>query len=229
MSNPPVTTDQFSAIHLFRELSEPQLERMRRVARRHRLDAGEVLFEHGTHANRFFYLVGGRIVLKRVSIEGDEKIIELVRPGQTFAEAIMFMGQQTYPVTAAAIESSELLSFENATFKALLHESTETCFRLMADLSRRLRRWVNEVDALTLQNATCRTVNFLLYQIPEGSTSPVTILLPGPKHIIASRLSMKPETFSRILRELVDEELILVDGLTIRVADIKALTRHVQI
>jgi len=219
----------FSEISLFGELDDEQLEHMRRGARYHELEPGEELFEHGSPANRFYFLRNGRLVLKRISADGDEKVIEIVRPGQTFAEAIMFMGQQTYPVTALAIDRSELLSFDNAAFKALLRESTETCFQLMADMSRRLRRWVNEVDSLTLQNATCRAVNFILFQIPEGATSPITVVLPAPKHIIASRLSIKPETFSRILRELADEGLLKVDGLTIGVADIKALTNYVQI
>lgn len=224
----PVTED-LGRIHLLGALSPDQLERMRRFTRKVSLAPGELLFQHGQPATRFYYLVSGMLVLKRISADGDEKIIEIVRPGQTFAEAIMFMGAQTYPVTAAAIERSELLAFDSAAFKELVGESIDTCFRLMADMSRRLRRWINEVDSLTLQNATCRTVNFLLYQVPEGATSPVQIELPAPKHIIASRLSITPETFSRILRQLVDDGLIGVAGQAVTIHDLKALTRYVQL
>ncbi len=222
-------TEDLGRIYLLGALEEAQIERMRHHTRKFALDPGEQLFEHGQPATRFYYVLSGKLVLKRISADGDEKIIEIVRPGQTFAEAIMFMGAQTYPVTAAAIEPAELLGFDSAAFKELLAESVDTCFLLMADMSMRLRRWINEVDGLTLQNATCRVVNFLLYQVPEGETSPVKVELPAPKHIIASRLSITPETFSRILRQLVDDELVSVAGQAVTVHDLKALTRYVQL
>ncbi len=228
-SQQSTSPEELARIHLLGALSTTQLEEMGRHSRRVSLAAGDELFEHGQPANRFYYLTSGLLVLKRMSADGNEKIIDLVRPGQTFGEAIMFMGGQTYPVTAAAVEASELLAFESEVYKAQLANSVDSCFRLLADMSRRLRKWINEVDALTLQNAACRMVNFLLYLIPEGATSPVQVDLPAPKHIIASRLSITPETFSRILRQLADDGMIAVAGQQVTIRDIKALTRYVQI
>lgn len=224
-----IPASELASIHLLGALSPGQLDEMGRHCRRVALAAGDELFEHGQAANRFYYLASGLLVLKRMSADGNEKIIDLVRPGQTFGEAIMFMGGQTYPVTAAAVEPSELLEFESAVYKAQLANSVDSCFRLLADMSRRLRKWINEVDALTLQNATCRMVNFLLYLIPEGSTSPVRVDLPAPKHIVASRLSITPETLSRILRQLAEDGMIAVSGQQVTIRDIKALTRYVQL
>jgi CRP-like cAMP-binding protein len=217
------------AVGLLGALNEAQLQAIGKRTRRLTLNAGEQLFEHGQPASRFFYLERGGIVLKRMSADGTEKVIEIVRPGQTFGEAIMFMGAKTYPVTAAAIEPSDLLGFDNEAFLDLLRESVDSCFRLLADMSRRLRRWINEVESLTLQNATCRVVYYLFTNLPEGATSPATLNLPAPKHIIASRLSITPETLSRVLRQLTDAKAIEVNGPQVTIPDLKSLLRHAQI
>lgn len=215
-------------IYLFSAMGEPQLARIRQAMRRLSLSDGEHLFEWGEQAKRFYFVSSGQMLLKRISPDGDEKVIEIVRPGQTFAEAVMFMESRTYPVTAVAHGKTALLGFDNQTFIDLLRDSPDTCFRLMADMAMRLRKWVNEVESLTLKNATARTISYLLYQLPEGATSPATASLSTPKHVIASRLSIKPETFSRILHDLSEEGLISVDGASVHIHNIKELSRHSQ-
>ncbi|MCK5383886.1 MAG: Crp/Fnr family transcriptional regulator, partial [Gammaproteobacteria bacterium] len=154
---------------------------------------------------------------------GAEKVIHLITAGETFAEAITFMEGQTYPVNASALDTCEVLAFSNHTFRTILRDSTDTCFRLMADMSRWLKRQLADIDALTLQNATLRFTNYLLRQVPAGAEHRITIDLGAPKHVIASRLSIQPESLSRILRNLQHEGHITVDGNLIIIKDISTL------
>ena len=164
-----------------------------------------------------------------VTAEGQEKIIELVQPGQVFAEALLFMDDAGgYPVHAEAIDASEVLSFDNRGFKTLLSDSVDTCFRLMAAMSRRLHRQINEIDRLTLHNATFRLVSYLLQEVPDDVLASPNVRLTTTKHVIASRLSIQPETFSRILARLHQQGLIDVQGNTVVLRDIDALRRMIQ-
>jgi CRP-like cAMP-binding protein len=86
-----------------------------------------------------------------------------------------------------------------------------------------LKRQLADIDALTLQNATLRFTNYLLHQVPAGAQREVTIKLGAPKHVIASRLSIQPESFSRILRNLQREGHIIADGNLIHIKDINTL------
>ena len=70
-----------------------------------------------------------------------------VGPGETFAEAITFMDGQCYPVNASALAKTEILAFSNATFREILRESVDTCFRLMADMSTWLKRQLDDINA----------------------------------------------------------------------------------
>jgi CRP/FNR family transcriptional regulator, dissimilatory nitrate respiration regulator len=213
---------------LFAGLDNTQLNRIKQTMQYRQLQEGEFLFEHGQKAERFFILLNGHIKLIRLSLEGMEKVIEIVRPGESFAEAIMFMEKQIYPVTSQAIIPSEVISFENKVFLGILAESFDTCKRVMCDMSMRLRTWLGEIDNLTLQNATYRLVNYLLYQIPEDSKNSCQVSFQIPKHVIASRLSIKPETLSRILQHLSKEGLITVEGKIIHIHNLDRLKLYSQ-
>jgi len=221
-SNPDA--DELRGIYLFSVLDDEQLAAVINTTRVVRLAEGERLFDHGQPSRHYFFLRSGQVKLFRSSREGGEKVIEIVRSGETFAEAVMFMGEgRGYPVSAQAIVASELLEFEQASMLGVLEQSTPTCMRLMAGMSRRLRQQVDEIDRLTLHNATYRLATFLLQQIPRGVLESPALHLTTPKHVIASRLAIQPETFSRILARLAESGCVEVHGHSIVLTDIEAL------
>jgi len=214
---------ELKRIYLFDALSEAQLERVLRTMTAVHLAPKQGLFSFQQPATRFYLVRRGQIKLFRVSPDGDEKVIEVVHAGRSFAEAIMFMERHIYPVNAEAIEQTELYSFDMNTFMDLLKESPQTCFRLLASMSQRLHGLVEEINNLTLQNATYRLVNYLLQQLPEGAVSAPAIHLDTPKSVIASRLSIQPETLSRILSRLANQGLLSVSGSNLTLHDVQGL------
>jgi len=141
----------------------------------------------------------------------------------------MFMEEaKAYPVSAQAIDVSELLEFEQASMLGILGQSTSTCMRLMARMSRRLRQQVDEIDRLTLHNATFRLATYLLQQIPRGVLASPELHLTTPKHVVASHLVIQPETFSRILARLAESGCVEVHGQNIVLTDTEALREIVS-
>ncbi len=208
---------------LFSALTPEQLVLTARYSRILRLGEGEILFQQDQPAERFFRLCSGQIKLSRLSMEGTEHVIEVVQPGQPFAEAVLFMKKRVFPVNAEALMPCEVLAVDSAIFLQILYESRETCFRLMADMSYRLHIFVNEIDNLTLQNATFRLVHHLLQQIDDCKAKTADVKLVTSKQILASRLSIKPETFSRILKSLSKKGLLTVNGRIIHIRDVQGL------
>jgi len=212
-------------VYLFAALSDEQLRRVLQTTRERRFKAAQRLFHQNDPCNTFFLLRHGQVKLFRLSPDGYEKVIDVIRPGQTFAEAVMFMERKEYPVTADAIETSEVLCFDSQSFVELLKTSNDTCLRLMATMSKRLHWQVNEIDRLTLHNATFRLVSYLL-EVSDHSAA--EIKLEVPKHVLASRLSIQPETFSRILSRLSQKGLIKVDRHEIQLCDIGGLRQYLE-
>jgi len=215
--------DEFKRIPLLQALDDSQLESIFASTKKISLPAKTTLFEKGTPAEHFYMLHSGQIKLFFLSQEGEEKVMEIIYPKQTFAEAVMFMPQHIYPVNAEAITDSELFRFDIAFFHNLLENSKEVCFRLLSIMAKHLHARVNEIDNLTLHNATYRLAVYLLSQLPEDATALSAIHLSTPKNIIASRLSIKPETFSRILTRLCKKSLIDAKGNDITILDVDGL------
>ena len=214
------TPDDLRRGPLLRPLDREQLERIARHALRLLLLDDEALFQQGDNSERFYLVLKGQIKLYRLSPDGNEKVIEIVTPGNTFAEALMFLNRPHYPVGATAIGHAELISIDAADFVSMLRESVETCFLIMGDMSRRLRGLIGEIDNLSLHSAGCRVADYLLRRAEqEGDVFDLGV----PKLVIASRLTVKPETFSRIIRELSDRNLIRVQARRIEVLDRPAL------
>lgn len=209
-------------LHLFSALDEAQLARVRDGMREIELARGERLFDQGEEARHFFLLRTGQIKLALLSREGEEKVVEMIGPGQFFAEAVMFMQGGRYPVTAEALADSGVLAFDNATFKALLAESPPLALKLLAAMSRRMHGLLNEIDELTLHNATYRFVTYLLARAGEQGGG-AQVDLAAPKQVLASRLSIKPETLSRILARLKEEGLLREEGERLVLPDLAGL------
>ena len=206
--------------HLFSALSDTQLERVRRHSHITDMVEGESLFFQGDKATSFYLMLSGRVKLFRVSPDGKEKVVEIMEAGASFAEALMFMDQPNYPVTATALVSSRVVVINCREYKAMLHESIESCFLLMGSMSYRLRGLIREIDALSLDTGTVRTVAYLLHQATEGANS---FELKVAKSVIASRLSVKPETFSRILKSLHERGIVSIEGRNVMIHDREAM------
>lgn len=212
---------------LFAELDDAQLARVMDSAHPRHLDRGERLFTQGDPARCFFLVRDGAIKLFLLSRDGTEKVIEVLRDGDLFAEAVMFMDGHRYPVSAEALAATELLAFDNAVFLELLHESPDLAFKALGALSRRMHGLLQEIDELTLHNATWRLVVWLLAEAErDGSDGAFTLAIP--KQVIASRLSIKPETLSRIFARLRDDGLIRVEGERLEIRDRAGLQKLLE-
>lgn len=212
--------DDLRTCFLFDKLSEPQLQRIAKHAVRNHLDEGEPLFEQGDRASRFYLVLAGQIKLYRLSPAGNEKVIDIVSAGNTFAEALMFLERPRYPVGAQALDRSEVISIDSADFADMLRNSVETCFLLLGDMSQRLRGLLRDINEISMQSAACRVAAYLVKLAPPGQDR---FELPFAKQIVASRLSVTPETFSRIVRKLIDAGIISVTGSEVTILDRRAL------
>jgi len=208
---------------LFSHLDDRQIATVQRTTHEVKLQDGQLFFQAGDPADRFFLVLEGQIKLSRLSLQGQEKVIEIIPAGETFAEALMFIEQPAYPVNATAIGRARLLSFESAPYQQILRGSTETCFRLMADMSQRLKHLINEIEVLSLQNANYRLASYLWKRWQAARPADGAIELKTPKGVIASRLSITPETLSRTLHGFAEKGILQVEGSRVTVLDPDAL------
>ena len=217
-----------SVLPLFSDLSPPEVARLAEGCHLRRFDRGEMVFRMGEPCDAFHVVVTGQVKLFVLSPTGQEKVIELIAPGHSFAEALMFLGKPCL-VNAQALADSLLLTVHRHTVTEELQRDPRFALRMLAGLSRRLHGLVHDVQAYALQNGVQRVIGYLLRdQEPrDGANGEVlTVSLPVSKATVASRLSLTPEYFSRVLRELEAARLIEVDKRDIRILDVKRLAAY---
>lgn len=205
--------------HLFEPLSDEQLDKLLATSQLLNLDKGDNTFHQGEPADSFYFVLSGAIKIYRLTPDGQEKVFEVIGNRQTFAEAMMFMDTPNYVAAAQAIGPAQLYRFSNATYLELLRNNERLPFALLGKLCVRLHQRLNEIETLSLKNATHRVVRYLLTQLSHNAAGGNRIELPMAKQLVAGHLSIQPETFSRIMRRLTDEGIIEQDGKAILVLD----------
>ena len=208
---------------LFHPLDEIAQQRLLAAMREYRHPTETLLIRQGQAATHFFLVLEGRVKLFRISVDGQEKVVEIIQAGQTFAEAVMFMQHSVYPVFAETLAATHIVSIPNDLMLQVLSEHPKSCLHLLGHLSIRLHMRLGELETLTLQNATQRFALYLIQQLENRAAESADIDLMLPKHLIAARLSMQPETLSRLMARLRDEGLITITGRHIHIASVANL------
>lgn len=212
---------------LFSNITEPERERLAQDCHLRRLERGRTIFHVGDACREFHVVVMGQVKLFAMSPTGVEKVIHLCGPGRSFGEAVMFM-QAPYLVTAQTLTDTLLLTIERAAVLREIERSPAFSLRMLAGLSRRLQGLVQDVESVSLHSGTQRVIGYLLggRSIPEPGSVSMTVTLPVSKAAIASRLSITPEYFSRVLSELTTQGLIEVDKREIHIPDVARLANY---
>ncbi|MDH3286870.1 MAG: Crp/Fnr family transcriptional regulator [Betaproteobacteria bacterium] len=228
MSQSQIKIQSFLAnLPLFRELGPQEVERIAAGSRTLHAARGETLFRKGDRVDGFHTIVFGQIKLAFTAPNGAEKVVELLGPNQTFGEAVMFM-ERPYPVYAQALADSLLLHVSKSVVFEEIERDPKFARKMIGGLSRRLHGLVTDLEAYTLHSGTQRVLGYLLRGMPEGEpeSKPVEISLSTSKSILASRLNLTPEHFSRILHDLTEAGLVRVEGRSVRILDPEALRRY---
>ncbi len=211
------TLELLARAPIFRDLSREELEGIATGTTEHRIARGESIFLRGDPCNGFHFVVFGQVKLALSTAAGAEKVVEIVGPGMTFGEALMFT-DRPYLVSATAVCDTLLLHVGKEALYRELERDPRLARRMLAGLSWRLHMLVKDVEALTLHSATQRVIGYLA-TLEERAAGATRVTLPAQKSTVASRLNLTPEYFSRILHELAADGLIRIDGRDIEILD----------
>jgi len=183
---------------------------------------GRDIFSMGDQAESFFIILSGWVKLYRTSKEGEEVIIHVFGPGESFAEAAVFGDNRMYPVNAQAVEDVSLIEIPRTVFTHKIEKDSRFALRILGAIAARQHYLVQQLEQVTTRTAPQRVGAFLIRFCKKVKQGPGgwTVSLPYDKSIISSRLNIKPETFSRALAklepygvELQGREIVITDML----------------
>ncbi|MBP7467122.1 MAG: Crp/Fnr family transcriptional regulator [Thauera sp.] len=213
---------------LFNGLACTDIARFARGVRELKVAKGDILFHRGDPCTGFHLILSGQVKLAFTSADGNEKVVDILYPGKSFGEAVMFM-DKPYVVMAQALSDATLLHIGKQVFFEEMAGDPLFCRKIIAGLAQRLHHLMADVESYSLRSGRERVIGYLLREeerdgegVAEGQ---VALRLPTSKGTIASRLNLTQEHFSRILHELTNSGLIQVEGRTIHIPDIGKLRK----
>lgn len=199
-------TALFHTISLFKNISTASKEALAGICSSKTLKKKEFLFREGEDGVSLFILQRGSVQLSKITPEGKEAVIKIVKPGEMFAEVVLF-DKSHYPVNAQALQDSTLIAISRRRFVDLLKNDA---FRddFIANLLARLRFLVDQIEYLTNHDVEERLNLFLKNQFGDFETVETTL----SKKEVAGAIGTTPETLSRLLKRLTNEGKISWEG-----------------
>ncbi len=186
---------------------------------------GETIFDEGGSADGFFCVIDGWAKLYRLREDGEEVVVAIFASGETFAEVAMFLGGR-YPASSEAVSNARILKIDAANLRRAVLAEPQLAFDMLAASSMRLRQLVDEIEQLKARSAPQRIADFFVKQA-NATAGPVRLALPYEKALIASRLGMKPESFSRALGKLARLG-VTVDRDSVSITDVGRLAAFAE-
>ena len=226
--NHPINVEALlTHIPLFNGLAPEEISRIARSTREIHASKGDILFHKGDACTGFHLLVYGQVKLAFTSQQGSEKVVEILQQGQSFGEAVMFM-DKPYIVFAQALTDSLLLHVSKQAVLDELERDHNLTRKMLAGMAMRLHQLMNDVESYSLHSGKQRIIGYLLRELAEEDQNgtEVAVTLPTNKGVIASRLNLTQEHFSRILHELTELGLIAVEGRKIHIPSVANLRKH---
>lgn len=170
------------------------------------LKRGDALFRQGDPAESVFMVLEGWLKVYRLTPDGGETVLHVFRSGETLAEPAAF-GLGRYPATAEAACEARILQVPAAFLIAEIDRAPQLVLKVIGLFSQRLHALVSETERRQFLSTPHRLAAFLLdlmaqEGVPSEQTTPLDLSLPYDKALVAARLGMTPESFSRALAKL---------------------------
>lgn len=211
--------------HLFKSVAWQTIQLLAKDAKRLSFDRGQIIFHTGESDLGLFLVKNGQVKLSILAVNGSERVIEVVSPGQTFGESALFSAMSNRLI-AEMLAKGEVIEIQRETIKRVVISSPTLASSMLDHLGTKLCRFVGDLENCCLRSARQRVINYLLVLANEQQPIEgrhLSILLPASKGVTASLLDITPETFSRELNRLIGMGLIQVDRKTIKILNLSGM------
>ena len=207
----------FRRFALFAELDDRELASIANVAKTRRYAKDDVIFHADESGDVFCLIKEGQVKVTMISPEGKEIILSLLGPGEFFGEMAL-LDDEPRSATVVATEALELVTIWRSDFLQILGENFTIAKKVLAELSKRLRNASNRIESLATMDVYGRLARFFLDLAREqGKTlDNGYVAVTRPTHqAIANMIGTSRETVSRLIHDLMRQNLLLSEGKTI--------------
>jgi CRP/FNR family transcriptional regulator, cyclic AMP receptor protein len=210
-------TSFFRKFPLFADLDDRELASISAVAKNRRYSKDDVVFHADESGDIFCLIREGQVKVTMISPEGKEIILSLLGPGDFFGEMAL-LDDEPRSATVVATEALDLVTIWRSDFLQILGENFSITKKVLAEISRRLRNASNRIESLATMDVYGRLARFFLdLARDQGKVlDNGYVAVTRPTHqAIANMIGTSRETVSRLIHDLMRQNLLLSEGKTI--------------
>ena len=207
----------FRKFSLFAELDDRELASVAAVAKTRRYAKDDVVFHADESGDVFCLIREGEVKVTMISPEGKEIILSMLGPGDFFGEMAL-LDDEPRSATVIATTPLDVVTIWRSDFLSLLNENFSITRKVLAELSARLRTASNRIESLATMDVYGRLARFFLDLAREGGKvlDNGYVAVTRPTHqAIANMIGTSRETVSRLIHDLMKQNLLLSEGKTI--------------
>lgn len=194
-------------VPIFSSITYEEMLEIAAITEARSYEKGEMVYTAGDPGGKLYVIHAGRVRITRISASGKEQVIRILGPGEFMGELSLF---SALPLTdnAQVLEGCTMCVIEGSKLKALMLKNPVISLKVLDELSKRLEKAENQIEAISLSSVEERIAQALL----ELSEQDNIIILPMTKGDLASQLGMSQETLSRKLTAFQEQGLIKLEG-----------------
>jgi CRP/FNR family transcriptional regulator, cyclic AMP receptor protein len=215
---------------LFGTTAPEALERLAERARRRSFARGEVIFREDDVGDSLCVVVTGLVKVYRTSPEGDEMVLVTLGPSAVFGELPMIDGGLR-SASAAAVESTTLLTLTRVSLLDALRDSPELVDRMLRSLGSMVRRLTDQAADLVFLDLPGRVAKLLLALAEERGTSETdgrTLDLGMTQTDLANMVGGSRQSVNQVLRSFERLGYLELEGRRIVIRERALLQRRAE-
>jgi CRP/FNR family cyclic AMP-dependent transcriptional regulator len=201
-------------VPLFKNLKEEQLQSIFQLCTKKVYKAGTVLFQEKEIGSVFYILLSGTVKIYTSSASGEEKILTIFKPGDSFGELSLLDGEPR-SASAQALEDCILLTITAANFQSLMKDNFDIALNIMRELSRRLRETNQHVYDLTFLDARTRVIKHLILMANKHGTrsgTNVHIKMQLNYDELSKMAGVTKDILTKVIREFEEREILMANS-----------------
>lgn len=194
-------------VPIFSNLTQEEMLEIASITKAQTFEKGDMIYMAGDRGGKLYVVHSGRVKISRLNANGKEQVIRVIGPGEFMGELSLL---SSLPMTdnGEALETSTMCIIEGEKLKELMKKYPSIAFKVMEELSERLEKAENLIEAINLNTVEQRLAKALI----TLSAGKKEVLLNMTKGDFASQIGMSQETLSRKLAAFQEEGLIELEG-----------------
>ena len=213
-----VQVEFIKSIPYFSGLGQAELDSIRKFISEKKAERGEILLFEGEPAETLYFVVDGAVKVFKVSADGKEQILHIIRPGESFNDVPVFSGGVNL-TSAEAMGAVVLNMIKKSDLEVILREHPQIALNVIHVLSQRVQHLVSLVEDLSFLHVTGRVAKILLEYAGDGTGEKPRLT----QQEMAAMIGTAREMVGRSLKTLEEEGAIRLERHRIIIANQEAL------